>query len=254
MRTLIIGHGIVGKNMQKIFPDSDIYDLASPESIEKGQSIEREYDLAFVCVPTPSLEDGSCDTSIVETAIRLRTSNVKAFCIKSTIPPGTTTQIKNNIFPHVVFSPEYFGATQHANSHDYDFVIIGGGGYAADIVAQAYASVYPGSFRILKTDAKTAELVKYGENCWIAAKVSFCNEFARLCEIYGVDYVNWRELFLADPRINPSHTFVYPDRPYFDSHCLNKDIPAIIKAAEKAGYSPLLLRSIEEYNQRHKGR
>ena len=85
-------------------------------------------------------------------------------------------------------------------------------------------------------------------------KVSFCNEFARICAQFGVNYREWRELWLADPRINPSHTFVYQDAPYYDSHCLNKDIPAIIIASEKAGYRPGLLQAMEKYNNGNKGK
>lgn len=145
-------------------------------------------------------------------------------------------------------SPEYFGATQHANAVDYDFVIIGGEPDARSVVAQVYEAVHPASMRILLTDSTTAELVKYGENAFLAMKVSFANEFARICRTFGVDYREWRELWLCDPRINPSHTFVYEQAPYYESHCLTKDIPAIIEAASDAGYWPELLAFMEDYN------
>lgn len=58
-------------------------------------------------------------------------------------------------------------------------------------------------------------------------KVSFCIEFYNIAEKLGVNYEDLRELFILDPRVNPAHTFVYRDHPYYDSHCLNKDIPAI---------------------------
>ena len=80
-------------------------------------------------------------------------------------------------------------------------------------------------FRII--DATTAELVKYMENAYLATKVTFCNEFFRIAQHYKVDYEDLRELVTLDPRIDPSHTFVYRSHPWYDSHCLNKDVAAI---------------------------
>lgn len=77
------------------------------------------------------------------------------------------------------------------------------------------------------TDAKTAELVKYMENSYLATKVTFCNAFYRIAEHYNINYEDVRELVTLDPRIDASHTFVYRDHPYYDSHCLNKDVRAI---------------------------
>ena len=65
------------------------------------------------------------------------------------------------------------------------------------------------------------------ENCYLATKVTFCNEFFRMAEKLGVCYEELRELVTLDPRIDPAHTFVYRDRPYWQSHCLDKDVRAI---------------------------
>ena len=62
------------------------------------------------------------------------------------------------------------------------------------------------------------------ENSYLATKVSFCQQFYNLAEQIGVDYEELRELFILDPRVNPSHTFVYRDKPYWDTVCLNKDV------------------------------
>lgn len=245
MKTLIIGYGTVGKNMHSIFQNADIHDPFL------DINATAHYDVGFVCVPTDMLEDGSADTSIVEEAIESTKDMVDYFCIKSTVPPGTTQRLINRGIK-AVMSPEYFGGTQHANAVDYDFVILGGPREYTSVVASCYQEVKPASLRILQTDATTAELVKYGENSFLAMKVSFANEFARICKSFGVDYREWRELWLQDPRINRSHTFVYEDKPYYESHCLTKDIPAIISACITNGYSPELLLSMEEYNQQAK--
>ena len=252
MNTLIIGYGIVGQNMHKIFPDAYYYDPAK-NGKHKAEIQSIIYDIAFVCVPTPPNTDGSCNTEIVEKAIVDFSECVDVFCIKSTVPPGTTERLSGKR-PGIVFSPEYFGSTQHANSHYYNFVILGGDPGSRAKVAELYKSVMPGSFKIYQTDSKTAELTKYMENSWIAAKVSFCCEFSRIADTFGVDNNELRELFLADPRVNPSHTFVYNDSSWYDSNCLNKDIPAIIKAAEAAGYNPALLKAMHKRNDYAKSR
>ena len=85
------------------------------------------------------------------------------------------------------------------------------------------------------------------ENSWLATKVTFCNEFYRIANQAGVDYEELRELFILDPRVNPSHTFVYRDQPYWASHCLNKDVPAIASMFEAP-----LLESVININNKHK--
>jgi len=92
------------------------------------------------------------------------------------------------------------------------------------------------------------------ENAYLAAKVSFCCEFYRIAKAFGVDYNELRELFLQDPRVSRSHTFVYEDHPFYDSHCLNKDVPAIINASLEAGYRPDFLIGMRRVNETAKER
>lgn len=252
MKILIIGYGIIGKWVHLIFNDADIWDIEFKDEKEFAKIKETHYDVAFICVPTEPCEDGSCDTSIVEKVITDYMDHVDTFCIRSTIEPGTTERIAKTIYQNVVFSPEYAGGTQHANAYSYEFAILGGKKDQTQKVANAYKAYKDGRFKICEVDSYTAELVKYAENSWIANKVTFCNEFARICKIFDVDYNLFREMLLLDPRINPSHTFVYEDAPYYDSHCLNKDVPAIIHSSKKAGYDPEFLNAMEKYNQKYK--
>ncbi len=246
MKIAIIGCGVVGGNMKKIFPDAiridckDGFPHVTPEWV----------DLAFVCVPTPGLPDGSCDTSIVERVIKENRAGV--FCIKSTIPPGTTDRLAAETDEALVFSPEFFGATQHANHVDYDFVIVGGPQEHTAIVAEAYKNMKAATFRIIKTDAVTAELVKYAVNSFLATKVTFFNEFYRLALSLGVDIDLFRETLLNDPRIGRSHSFVYRDHPFWQSHCFDKDIQAIIRDAQKHGINMPLLEAMFNVNESHK--
>ena len=239
MNSLIIGFGVVGKNMAEIFPDAEIHDPA------QGYDYLGVADVGFACVPTERLENGSADLSIVKSVVDEWAGKCKALVIKSTVPPGTTQWLGHD---NLIMSPEYFGGTQHANAHNYDFVILGGERKYTKIVTELYKEHYAASLRIILTDSTTAELTKYMENSWLATKVTFCNEFYRLAQQYGVDYDELRECWLADPRVNPSHTFVYRDHPYWDSHCLNKDVPAIVTHSKNAP----LLESVININEAHK--
>ena len=239
---VIIGYGVVGQNVAKIFRDADLHDPA------KNLRAKGTYEVGFVCVPTDSKDDGAADTSIVEAVVKEWRSRCKVLCIRSTVPPGTTFGLDGPC----VFSPEYYGGTQHANAVDYDFVVLGGPRHLANIVAEQYKEVYPASLRIYYTDSTTAELVKYMENSWLATKVTFCNEFYRIAQAFNLDYDEVRELWLNDPRVNRSHTFVYRNHPYYDSHCLNKDVPAIINASVDKGFTPEFLYAMMMRNNEFK--
>jgi UDPglucose 6-dehydrogenase len=86
------------------------------------------------------------------------------------------------------------------------------------------------------------------ENCFLATKVTFCNEFYDIAESFGVDYNELREIWLLDGRIGRSHSTVFEDKRGFTGKCLPKDLNALIKASEKNGYKPNLLKSINETN------
>lgn len=243
MRIQIIGYGIVGGNMHKVFKDADIFDP------DKGytQIPENRYDVAFVCVPTPMKEDGSCDTSIVESVINKH--NPTVFCIRSTIPPGTTEKLQKRFNKPCVFSPEYYGSTIHANAYDYNFIILGGDDVYRRMVASAFMTVYHGGFKYRYTTSRTAEMVKFMENCGLAARVSLCNEFKSICDVSGIDYNEAKELWLEDPRFNRSHTLVYDDAPGWNSICFNKDIPAMIEYSKSMGIKTPILDSIMKYKR-----
>jgi len=245
VRLLIVGYGIVGKALHRTFPDADIYDLAVAQYSKKAKG---GYDIAFICVPTDMRGDGSADTRIVDEVIEEHVQNADVVVIKSTVPPRTTGAYEQRGYP-IVMSPEFDGATQHSRAIDEDFVILGGAEPYRSKVAEAYKAVKPADFRILKTDSLTAELVKYGENAYLYNRVVFFNEWYRICRTFGADYDEWRELLRQDPRISPAHSFVYRDHPYVSSHCLDKDIPAIIQASLHAGYEPRYLAAMDAINE-----
>jgi len=240
----VIGMGLVGRNMAKIFPWAIKYDKYI-ESYAKNRSQINEVEFCFICVPTPPSPDGSCDVSMVEEVISWLEASF--IIIKSTIAIGTTNYLAKKFGKRVCFSPEFTGATLHARPKN-DFIILGGDREITSKVAQLYQYISDGSLRIRQTDAQTAELVKYMENASLACKVVFCNEIYRIAEVFGIDYSELRELFLLDSRQSASHTFVYQNAPFYDSKCLNKDLPALIACSKHAGFDPKFIGSIVQRN------
>ncbi len=225
LKILICGYGNVGKHLYEEFKElkPDIYDPAYPEY--SFCLSDRKYDIAFVCVPTEMRQDGACDTSIVEEVI----SGLQAYVIviRSTVPVGTTKLFADKYGKNIVFSPEYYGTTIHS-PNECDFLVLGGERTSCGLVADLYHKVKPADFTIRFTDARTAELAKYMENCFLALKVTFCGEFYAFAKNRGISYNELREIFVMDKRMGASHTYIDPNKPYYDSHCLNKDIPGFI--------------------------
>ena len=245
MNILIIGYGVVGHNLAEEISvlEPDIYDKYK---VEFNTKRDIKYDFAFICVDTPYIDaDNPCSLEAVQEALKENDADV--FIIKSTVLPKTTEMLAKTLKKRIVFSPEYYGGTQHCNNYSFNFTILGGERNDCIAVQQLLQHVYDASHTFHIVDSATAELTKYMENSWLATKVSFCNQFYDIAQKCGVDYEVLRELFVLDPRVNPSHTFIYRDHPYWDSHCLNKDVPAI---ANK--FDAELLNSIINFNDKRK--
>lgn len=237
--------------MAKLFQDAALYD--EPKRIGSREEIS-ECDIAFVCVPTPASADGGCDTSIVEDVVSWLETPV--IVIRSTVSVGTTRRLAERHKKAIVFQPEYGPA--ETPDHPFNdlrkvrWVILGGDRDATRVAARAWQDAYSADIVIQQTTPETAELCKYMENAFLAAKVTFCNEFYEIANRVGVDYHELRELWLLDPRIGRSHTFVLPDNRGFGGKCLPKDLAAIMRTSEEAGYVPSLLQGISDSNDRHR--
>lgn len=241
---LIVGHGVIGTKMHGLFPWADVHDPDQDYYLNETNV----YDFAFICVPTDSTPTGHADITLVKEACHLCVGRAHVIVIKSTIPPGTTERIREELaYPPIVFSPEFFSETVHGLLED-KFMIIGGLEVFAEQLADLYASIKPASFRVRITDSRAAELVKYMDNAWLATKVTFCAEFFKIAEQFQVPYHVLRDLWLMDPRVNPSHTWVFPDHPYYDSHSLNKDVQAIVNEVSDIGYFPRFLDAVLDVN------
>lgn len=244
----IIGAGAVGRSMRLHFPDAVLYD--EPLGLGSRAAVNR-CRFAFVCVPTPSMPDGACDTSIVEDVVEWLESEI--IVVRSTVAPGTTERLAMATGKRVVFQPEYGPGESpdhpYADVRDIGWMILGGPREWTAPVHDLYQRVVRSEVVIQQTDATTAELAKYMENAFLAAKVLFCNEFYDIAQSMGVDYRELRELWLLDPRMGRSHTWVFPDDRGFGGKCLPKDLDAIVQSALAAGVTPSMLAAVAEANR-----
>jgi UDPglucose 6-dehydrogenase len=248
----IVGYGAVGRGIHELFPQAVIYD----EPLGMGRREEvNACQYAFVSVPTPMASDGSCDTSIVEDVVGWIES--EHIILRSTVSVGTTEALVRRLGKRIIFQPEYGPAEtpDHPfhNLRNIRWAILGGRREHTIPVADLYKTTFSADFVIHQTDSRTAELAKYMENCFLALKVTFCNEFYDIADAFGIDYNELRELWLMDPRINRSHTFVFPDARGYGGKCLPKDVSGMIQAVRATGYDAELLRSLQCVNEKMLG-
>lgn len=237
---VIVGVGNIGSCIYSEFK------RLSPDRYDpyKGFTEKKDihYDLAVICVDTPMNPDGSCNLEQVIAA--LNETDAELYMIKSTVSVGATEMLKKETRKRIVFSPEYFGPSHHSSNFDYPFTILGGSKEDTNAVQQILQDVYDARHTFYHTEPKIAELSKYMENSYLAMKVSFCIQFWEICQKLGLSYPELREAFLLDTRINPANSFVYDEHPFWESHCFDKDLPALAAAVEAP-----FIEAIIEYNE-----
>ncbi len=251
MKLGVVGYGVVGSAMARLFRTAHevfVYDKYVPSfSCDLHKRAIDECDLVFLAVPTPAGADGmSCDISAVEECARWIQPPL---CVRSTVPPGTTDRLSALSGRQTAFSPEYIGESPvhpWREEGDCGFVIVGGPSGLCDLVFSAFRECLPERTVFYRTTARTAELCKYMENCFLAAKVAFVNQFFDIASALGVTFDELRDAWLLDPRVGPSHSAVTPERG-FRGRCLPKDIAALIAAMRPFGGAPLL-EAVHSYN------
>jgi UDPglucose 6-dehydrogenase len=241
LRIKIYGFGWVGKAMKELFPRSAVHD--------PGQALTAEIkaDVAFVCVPTPNLPDGSLDISIVEGVVRQAEEDF--IIIRSTVQPGTCDRLREETGKEIVFMPEYLGETvAHPLLDDKNarFLIIGGSPEGRRKAIELFQEVYNANIKIRQVSLLEAEIIKLSENRAIMFKVAQCQELYDACEAAGVDYYTVRDaVYGDDPRFSLDFTFVYPDDRGANSKCIPKDVKAWAAWAK----DPKLTKAMLDYNQ-----
>lgn len=252
MRIAILGAGVVGNGMAKIFPDALMVD--PPRGISSyGEAAGS--DMAIVCVPSPMRADGACDVSYVESAVM--EIDAELVLVKSTVTPGTCDRLRRETGKRVIFSPEYMGESRYwtpaqfpqpSDPVGHGWMIFGGLPEDCSAVADICMPRLGPCTRYRFMSALEAEIVKYAENSFFALKVTFANDLRRICEAAGANYHVVREGWLDDPRVGPMHTAAFRDERGFGGKCLPKDLSALAAYCRSIGLDPVLLDATIEAN------
>ena len=257
----ILGQGFVGSSVKLGLEKAykiETYDLIPEKAtVESIGELVWKSDVLFVCLPTPMRKDGSCDTRIIESALKeinnclLEINKSKLVITKSTVPPlthsGWSSEYRNL---NLVFNPEFLTEANAAEDFkNQNRIVLGGHPSDCEKAQKVFQKVFP-NISYFTTTYVTAELVKYFINCFLAAKVSFANEFYQLCESLNADYSRVVSGALLDKRIGTSHLQVPgPDGDFgFGGHCFPKDLNAMIYMAKKLDIDPKVLKAAKLKN------
>jgi UDPglucose 6-dehydrogenase len=223
----------------------------------------RAAEVVFLAVGTPSREDGSIDVSFLEAAAKTVGQGMRSargyqvIAVKSTVVPGTTEGVVRPALEKssgkkagrdfgLCMNPEFLreGSAVEDALHPDRLVIGGVDERSVNALEAAYADL---TCPRVHTDLRTAEMIKYATNAFLATKVSFANELANLCDAFGginVDRVV--EAMGLDARINPRFLKAGLG---FGGSCFPKDVKAVVAAGKESGYEARLLRAVLDVNE-----
>jgi UDPglucose 6-dehydrogenase len=222
-------------------------------------------EICCIAVGTPMGEDGSADLQHVLQAARDIGKNMMRHIIvvnKSTVPVGTADKVRDAIRGElskrkieisfdVVSNPEFL--KEGAAVEDFmrpDRVIVGAdNSKTLEKIKELYAPFTRSHERFIAMDVRSAEMTKYAANAMLAAKISFMNEIANICERVGADVNKVRVGIGSDSRIG--YSFIYPGCGYGGS-CFPKDVRALERLATENKYTAKMLKAVQEINESQK--
>lgn len=212
-------------------------------------------EFVFICVGTPSGVDGEADLQYVRSAAKSIAETMEHPLViinKSTVPVGTgdwTREIIASTQPEpiefeVVSCPEFLReGSAIADFMNSDRTVLGSTNVgAAESVAKLYA---PLDAPVVITDIRTAEMIKYASNAFLAARISFINEISIICERLGADVTEVARGMGIDKRIGPHFLQAGIG---FGGSCFPKDVKALANMAQTHGMHPQLLNAVMEIN------
>ena len=245
-----------------------IYEPGLPELIDRNvrderltfttdlQSAVKKSLVIFIAVGTPTTPSGAADLSAVYSVaaeIGKAMDRYKVIVTKSTVPVGTTEKVRDAIRKEtrevfdVVSNPEFL--KQGAAVEDFmkpDRVVVGADDVRpAEILRDLYAPFVRTGSPVLTVDIRTAEMLKYAANAFLASRISFMNEIANLCEAVGADVDMVRKGLASDSRIGPA--FLFSGVGYGGS-CFPKDTRALIQTGREHQSPMRILEAVEATN------
>ncbi|MFY7840929.1 MAG: UDP-glucose dehydrogenase family protein [Lacibacter sp.] len=216
--------------------------------------------IIFLALPTPPGEDGSADLKYilgVADDLGKILTDYKVIVDKSTVPVGTADKVQAAIAKNfkgefaVVSNPEFL--REGVAVDDFmkpDRVVVGtSDDRAKKIMTDLYAPFVRSGNPVIFMDEKSAELTKYAANSFLAVKISFMNEIARLCERLGADVDMVRKGIGSDERIGKR--FLFPGIGYGGS-CFPKDVQALVKSSSEVSYDFEILNAVMKVNEEQK--
>jgi len=225
----------------------------------------KDCEVLFIAVGTPPDEDGSADLKYVLAVARDCGKYMNDYLLvvtKSTVPVGTSDKVRSalqdelnkrdvDIEFDVASNPEFL--KEGAAIDDFlkpDRIVIGlESERAKDLMKSLYKPFTLNGHPVIFMDIVSAEMTKYAANSMLAAKISFMNDIANLCEIVGADINLVRKGIGSDSRIG--HKFIYPGIGYGGS-CFPKDVQALIRTASEYNYELRVLKAVEAVNKDQK--
>jgi UDPglucose 6-dehydrogenase len=220
----------------------------------------KDSDAIFLAVGTPSNEKGEANLEYLKSAAVSVAENLKEdalVIIKSTVPVGTSLEIEKLIRSytdkpfHLISNPEFL--KEGSAVEDFmrpDRVIVGHANpLAAKVMEEIYSPLVRQGNPIIFMSNLSAEMSKYAANCFLATKISFINEVARLCDLTGADVEEVRKGMASDNRIGGQ--FLYPG-PGYGGSCFPKDVKALIQTAKKHDMEFEIVQASESVNKKQK--
>ncbi|MFN3269929.1 MAG: UDP-glucose dehydrogenase family protein [Candidatus Kapaibacteriota bacterium] len=220
--------------------------------------------IIFLCLPTPPMEDGSADLSHLlnvakDIAMILKKNDnreKKIIVNKSTVPVGTADKVRSvfdEIFPEnqieVASNPEFLreGFAVEDSMKPERIVIGTRSKFVEEVMRDLYEPFVRSGNPIYVFDERTAEVVKYAANAFLATKISFMNDLSAFCEAVGADIEKVRIGIGSDSRIGKRFLFAGLG---FGGSCFPKDIRALIKTSEEVGTPLTIVKATYEVNQK----
>lgn len=225
----------------------------------------KKANIVFIAVGTPMGNEGKADLSDVYKVaedIGKAIDNYKIIVTKSTVPVGTTEEVRNIIGKEIskrnlvvdfdmASNPEFL--KEGAAVSDFmkpDRIVIGADKEKTfSLLKKLYSSFFRTRERFITMDIQSAEMTKYAANAMLATKISFINEIANICEKVGANVNEVRIGIGSDTRIG--YDFIYPGIGYGGT-CFPKDIIALIQLGKENGYEPKLISAVNEVNEKQK--
>lgn len=255
MKLGIIGLGVVGsairQGLEELGHSIKEHDIKYKTSVKNIMNSE----VCFICVPTPSKQNGECDTSIVESVVKdLNNFQYPGIvAIKSTVVPGTTEKLKKE-YPdlEICFVPEFLrercAVADFTDNHDLCVI----GTEDADVFRKIKKCHGHYPVKYIQLNPTEAEMCKYFNNIYNATLITFANSFYEICEVLGIDYSRVKAATTERTHICNKYLDCNKNLRGFGGVCLPKDTKAIAALVKSINLDVDFFETLLSENSKYK--